>query len=296
MKFADLLRKNRKDVALIIGNGIHQFSDSKNNSWDSLLATLSNRNGLSFDKVPKGASATEFFDVLALKSTGSNDSLARAFCDLMGSWKALSHHKKIVSWAIRNRVPILTTNFDEVLGNAAGIKLMRPKGKGFTDYYPWDSRFALELNEDPTKGFGIWHINGMARYARSIRLGLTHYMGSAQRVRGWLHIGDGRLFATKDDVNWPGSRTWLHIIFNKPLIIFGLGLGENEVFLRWLLIERARYFAKFPDRRQSAWFIQRDKPDDDTAAGRRFFLEGVGIECIDVTTHSDIYESPAWDD
>ncbi|MEG8025143.1 hypothetical protein QP162_13265 [Sphingomonas aurantiaca] len=129
MKFADLLRKNRKDVALIIGNGIHQFSDSKNNSWDSLLATLSNRNGLSFDKVPKGASATEFFDVLALKSTGSNDSLARAFCDLMGSWKALSHHKKIVSWAIRNRVPILTTNFDEVLGNAAGIKLMRPKGK-----------------------------------------------------------------------------------------------------------------------------------------------------------------------
>lgn len=45
---------------------------------------------------------------------------------------------------------------------------------------------------------------------------------------------------------WDGAASWLHIVFNSPLLIFGLGLEENEVFFRWLLIERARYFKKFP--------------------------------------------------
>lgn len=30
-------------------------------------------------------------------------------------------------------------------------------------------------------------------------------------------------------------------------------IEQNEVFLRWLIIERARYFAKFEERGKLAW-------------------------------------------
>ena len=39
------------------------------------------------------------------------------------------------------------------------------------------------------------------------------------------------------------------------MFIFGLSLAENEVFLRWLLIQRAKYYRKFPERGHSAWYL-----------------------------------------
>ena len=87
--------------------------------------------------------------------------------------------------------------------------------------------------------------------------------------------------------NWRGFKTWLHIIFNKSLFIFGLGLEENEVFLRWLLIERIKYFKQFPDRKHKGWYIS--KKEDN--AGKKFFLERVGFEIIEVDDYSDIYEN-----
>lgn len=91
----------------------------------------------------------------------------------------------------------------------------------------------------------------MVGYRRSIRLSLSEYMGLSARVRSFLHkeesIDD---FNFKNQNNWKGYNTWLHIIFNSSLCIFGLALDENETFLRWLLIERAKYFRRFPERRK----------------------------------------------
>jgi hypothetical protein len=98
-------------------------------------------------------------------------------------------------------------------------------------------------------------------------------MGSVQRARGWIHSGEQRLFGGKDRTTWTGRYSWLHVVFNKPLPILGLGLGETEVFLRWLLIERARYFAKFPKRAQKAWSVH--KPD---AGGEAAKLIGRSID------------------
>ena len=294
MALANVLRDYRDNLALVIGNGIHRYGPQPANSWDDLLLGLAHRYGLDLDKVPVGASATEIFDVIELHARGRSGDLASEFCELMCDWRPLAHHEQIVNWSILNAVPILTTNFDQVLSEAAGAKLMRPKIKGFTDWYPWDSRYALELFENPCYGFGIWHINGMANYSRSIRLGLTHYMGSVQRTRGWLHRGEERLFEAKDSERWAGRRTWVHLVFNKPLLIFGLGLGENEVYLRWLLIERARYFARFPERRKPAWYVYTQKSDDVTQTGRHFFLENIGIQCVEATSYDAIYANSGW--
>lgn len=295
MTLTEILQRNSHDVALVIGNGIHRHGPAGVNSWDGLLLDLAHDHGLDFQKLPKGATATEFFDVIDLKARASSGELAGVFCEEMNSWHPQVHHRRIVDWAVRHDVPVLTTNFDEVLSNAANAKLMRPNAQGFTYWYPWDSRFAHVLHDDPCNGFGVWHINGLARYKRSVRLGLTHYIGSAQRAREWLHRGGNRLFEAKDKKNWPGRRTWLHLIFNKPLLIFGLGLREDEVFLRWLLIERERYFVKFAGRRRAGWYVFKHDPDDDTEAGRVFFLNGIGIRCIRVDSYSEIYDIAAWE-
>jgi hypothetical protein len=87
----------------------------------------------------------------------------------------------------------------------------------------------------------------------------------------------------------------MQVVFNKPLMIFGLAIHENEVFLRWLLIERAKYFRKFPERTHPAWFVYVDDPDDEPQAGRHFFLESVGVRCVQAANYSEIYDNRGWD-
>lgn len=295
MTLGEILNDHVHDIALVVGNGIHRHGTAGVNSWDQLLIDLARQHGLMVDHLPRGATATEFYDLIDLRNGAASGDLAAAFCAEMKDWPVQQHHQRIMDWAVRHRVPVMTTNFDEVLSNAAAAKLMRPNAPGFTYWYPWDSCFAHQLRDDPCDGFAEWHINGLARYKRSVRLGLTHYVGSAQRAREWLHRGGNRLFEAKDKRNWPGRRTWLHLLFNKPLLFFGLGLREDEVFLRWLLIERERYFRKFPDRRQPGWFVFTHQSSDKTQAGRVFFLNGIGIECVRTEGYSEIYDIPAWE-
>jgi hypothetical protein len=129
----------------------------------------------------------------------------------------------------------------------------------------------------------------MQKYHRSIRLGLSHYMGSVERARALIHkANENRLITGKNINDWKGVKSWLHIFFNKSIFVFGLGLAENEVFMRWLLIERAKYYRKFPDRRRTGWYITKS---GDTNPGKKLFLEKVGFEYIEIQNYSDIYET-----
>ena len=115
-------------------------------------------------------------------------------------------------------------------------------------------------------------------------------MGSVERARNLLHKREDEvLFTGKNNTQWKGYKTWLHIIFNKSLFVFGLGLEENELFLRWILIERIKYFKKFPGRRHKGWYINR-RSNNETDQGKKFFLERVGFEVIDVDDYAEIYE------
>src|SRR5690606_29950371 len=132
-------------------------------------------------------------------------------------------------------------------------------------------------------------------YHRSIRLGLTHYMGSVQRARTMIHQGnERRLYSGKNRAQWPGALTWLHLVFNRPLCVFGLALQENEVFLRWLLIERAKYFRQFPERRKQAYYVTTDEGAVPTVdKGKLRFLEGVGFHLVHVRDYAALY-GQAW--
>lgn len=292
-----LLDANTPDLALVIGNGINRYDAAHGtNSWEGLLTELARRHiNPRHSGVPKDVSPTEFYDVLDLaigKSSGS-PTLQAQFCQQMAAWTPLSQHSRITNWAKIHSVPILTTNFEATLGTASSSKLRRCGKDKFTAFYPWSTCYAPSEVRDPLTSFAVWHVNGLQVYRQSIRLGLSHYMGSVERARGWLHKSGTRLLGADDVRLWPGANTWLQIFLHKPLLFFGLGLGENEVFLRWLLIERAKYFRKFPARAKQGWYVYvGDSSDID--AGKDLFLRGVGVEPFAVPDYSSMYGESTW--
>lgn len=296
MTLDTLLAQRGGELALVIGNGINRHANAAQvNSWDNLLVEIARDCIPGVRTVPAGTALTEFYDVVELKSRAGAGALQAEFCKLMADWRPFAHHRRIMDWAIRHRAPVLTTNFDDVLSQAAACEFQFPRDPQFTAFYPWGCHFARYTLPDPCEDFGIWHINGMARYKSSIRLGLSHYMGSVQRARGWIHgRGDSHLFSAKNRRQWKGARTWVHLVFNKPLLIFGLELAENEVFLRWLLIERAKYFRTFPGRDHPAWYVYVDDPRDERQAGKLFFLDSIGVRCVRADNYDEIYENKGW--
>ena len=176
-----ILRQKEARVALVIGNGINRYGGTERNSLQALLEQLALRYvGTEKSTVPQGVPFTEYFDLLELMSreTLQSSQLQGEFCRLMEAWEAQDHHRRIVTWAMEHDAPILTTNFDSVLSDAGGCSLGRVQKGGFTDFYPWESCYSKHPVHTPSEQFGIWHVNGMKHYRRSIRLGLTHYMGS----------------------------------------------------------------------------------------------------------------------
>jgi hypothetical protein len=292
-----ILDANSHDLALVIGNGINRYEAPPGaNSWEALLTQLARSHiDPRYTAVPNGVSLTEFYDVLDLKvrEVLGSSRLQAQFCKQMSTWTHLPQHTRVTGWAKRWSIPVLTTNFEGTLGAASSAMLRRCGKDKFTAFYPWNSCYAPSDMDDPLKGFAIWHINGMQRYSQSIRLGLSHYMGSVERARRWLHQSGTRLFGANDIRAWPGAKTWLQTFLHKPLLFFGLGLQENEVFLRWLLIERAKYHQKFPSRAKRGWYVYVDGSRD-INPGKELFLRGVGIELYPVSRFADIYGDDAW--
>ncbi len=274
-----LLSRNKNDIALVVGNGINRYNAPEGtNAWEDMLTELARRHiDPRHARVPAGVTTTEFYDVLdlALRTAGVKTSLQADFCELMGNWVPLPQHRHIVAWARAHSAPILTTNFENTLGQTCSATISRCGKDGFTAVYPWSTCYSVDPVASPLNQFAIWHINGMQRYRQSIRLGLSHYMGSVARARRWLHDSGTRLLGARSITHWPGANTWLQVFMHKPLVFLGLGLGENEVFLRWLLIERARYFHKFPDRYRPAWYVHTPSTLE---PGRNLFLRGVGVD------------------
>lgn len=292
MTLQQILTENHQQLALIIGNGINRYnSTSKVNSWDKMLLELWEKHThVDSTIVPQGISLTEFYDALDLSRTDARVNLQKEFCSLLAGWAAGAHHRILVNWAKHFSCPILTTNFDESLSDAAKLSLHHLDGPRFTDFYPWQTYFSHQPITNPDGEFAVWHINGLMRYSRSIRLGLSHYMGSVERARALIHKGEKRLFVDRHRDNWNGSNTWLDCLFHRDLLFIGLGLDSAEVFLRWLLIERAKYFKNFPKRKCNAWYVY---AGNEISQGQQIFLRSVGCEIVKANSYDELY-SGVW--
>lgn len=296
MKLVDILHDVNIRPALVIGNGINRYNCTNaagNNSWDKMLLELWGKHSKAASQMsaPEGISLTEFYDALDLTKSSDETNLQKEFCGLMNNWKPKAHHVAISEWAQSNNTPILTTNFEETLSSNITTDITHFNSKSFTDFYPWESYFSDHQVHNPAKEFAIWHINGMQRYNRSIRLGLSHYMGCVERARKLIHKGnESRLFSGKNIDEWSGYQSWLHVVFNNDLVFIGLSLETTEVFLRWLLIERAKYFNKFPSRRKKAYFAYAGT--NELSTGQTLFLNSVGVEVVHESSYDGLYHSP----
>jgi hypothetical protein len=286
-----LLLKNKNDIAFVVGNGINRYNNtSKTISWEALLRQLWKKvTGENLAQIPNGISYTEFYDMLTLNNK-KHIGLQQLVAAAMQDWAPQQHHKNIITSIKALQAPILTTNFDTALSQAATASWQKGNNKSFTDYYPWHGYYSTAALQNPMQGFGIWHINGLCKYPRSIRLGLTHYMGSVAKAKSYLQNVSPKQIVTNKPFNWQGHNSWLNLIFNKQLIFFGLALEENETFLRWLLIERKKYFNAVGNKTCRAWYIG-VASELKNNTGKLFFLEQLGITPIMVADYRTIYEA-----
>lgn len=268
-------------VSFLIGNGPNLAAKNML-SWKDLLISVADQ------PIPfqiDGLTNTEVYDIVELYSDNGHEVKERVINSLkLTSTSNLDIHRRLIEFAKAHNSPVLTTNFDESFEKSVKAQLFHIDSKGFTRFYPWKTYYGHEQHTFPTDGFGIWKIHGDVRYKDSIRLGLTDYMGSVERARKLIHNGEDRLFRGKRQDFWQGHQTWLHIWFNLPIAIFGFGYGIDEVFLRWLLIERRRYLKHYYDPME-VYYISRDEP----APAIKNLMQNLEVEVILIDDYSEIY-------
>jgi len=288
-----IISKNSNDIAFLIGNGINHFYNKENLSWNDLLLQLWEKHSfVTVSEIPKGISLTEFYDTLEIQNYSKKDfssALQKDVQNILQEWVPNKKQNILLNRIKDFKAPILTTNFDDLIPRSMDLEFFNLKGREFTDYYPWSCYYGENELRLPTDAFGVWFLNGMIKYSRSIKLGLTQYMGNIERARKLIHEKSENInFEGKNRDGWPGLLTWLHILFNKSIFVFGLRLDENEIFIRWLLIERAKYFRKFPNRKHKGWYLTKEGDSDNE--GKIFFLNAVGFEIIKAKKYKTIYE------
>lgn len=287
-----IIYEYREDLAFIIGNGVNRFAyhEKSGISWNDILLSLWQhyaQNSPHFNEMPNGISNIEFYNLLELCADKSK-TIKMDLSDIITRWVPETYHSHLQSALRSLDVPVLTTNYDHNLDTNMNLYKMACNHK-FSDYYPWNCYYSDRELSEPISGFSVWHINGMTEYPRSIRISLTEYTNLSVKVHTYLHnSGLYDDFNCKNQNYWNGYNTWLHIIFNKSLCIFGLGLNEDEIFLRWLLIERAKYYHIFPDRIKNGWYVC---IGNDLSKGKELFLQYIGFEVVKLNTYDDIYRS-----
>ncbi len=290
-----LLKEEADSIAFLIGNGINLHYKNDTVSWQNLLLQLWNRYNADryLEEIPDGVTFIEFYDALEIQNIHLEDfgnRLQKVVQEEMIQWNASEDQNLILKRIQGMNAPILTTNFDKLMSETLKLSFHKIKQAKFTDYYPWSSYYSYQELIKPSDGFGIWHLNGMIKYHRSIKLGLSQYMGNVERARKLIHKKPRNIYASQKNGIWNGSTTWLDILFNKSIFIFGLGLDETEVFIRWLLVERAKYYKKYENKRKKGWYVMKGNSNDTITEGKKFFLKSVGIELIRMNNYKEIYE------
>lgn len=318
-----------KEIALLIGNGINNAVRHKRGiSWKQLMETLVTE-AAGFAEHPNKArkrllrllnenehkrtpaSNPEVFDLIeatcnlvpgSMKPATEQLSLHTRIAELFARMEHGAPHRALVAWAAANGVPVMTTNYDHCLqeaieGAAIPRRIFTTRLK-LSDRYPWNRYYAPQSVRDPIDSFAVWHIHGDHALRRSIRIGLDEYMGMVERLRKLKHgvakeiLSDPDEDPTRDPAYH--AAPWLRIFMGRKLWIQGLALHADEVSLRWLLIQRFRYWKRYRSehRQCSGWYVHGPVKicgglDDD----RRAFLESVGLKIIEIQNAENIYEN-----
>jgi hypothetical protein len=322
-----ILVQERSCLALLIGNGINLISGAGGGmSWDQLMGNLitsaaaaSLRPRVTEKRLKRllergrngetAASLPEVFDIIEatgsgrpgmIRPTSSDFHLQTNIARMLNGMKPGAAHKALVDWAAESAVPILTTNYDHCLQDALGNRGCKQRRLGtrqaLSDFYPWDRYYGPNKIEDPVNEFAIWHIHGDCDLKRSIRAGLDQYMGMVERLRGVKRSVAKEILRNTNEhserVPAFHAAPWLRAFMGRKLWIQGLGLRAAEVSIRWLLVQRFRYWRRYRPRHRlaSGWYVH--GPTDEIGTldkQHRVFLESVGFQIIEIAKKRDVF-------
>lgn len=223
-------------------------------------------------------------------SVALRSKLVASICSLIQKWSFAPIHKGVSSFALKYQIPILGANYDNLLAQSIDAELHNLEHDSFSETFPISSCFTKTENPDFNK-FGIWHINGMIQYPKSILIGLSHYMRSLDKIRELLlpqNEYDAELFQGNCLGFNSLKQTWLNLIFSRHLFIIGLSLDRDEILIRWLLLERAKYFSLYPNCAKKGYYIISETEHIDE--GKKYFLNNIGFEIVRLPSYDAIYK------
>jgi hypothetical protein len=157
-----------------------------------------------------------------------------------------------------------------------------PDSDTFLWKYYYSAQKRSDVRESELNQASVRHIHGMIKKPRSIRVGLNDYVSLLSKLKQYKasrYLNSDKTHKTMYDLTY----SWMDYFFTSDLVIFGLGLNQSEIGLRWLLMERCR-FAKISETDLRTIFIF-----GKNGKGVSKLLKSIGVTCILDSDHS-IYD------
>lgn len=309
--FREFKRRPQKRYAFVLGNGINYHLENNSVSWNELLVRFIREHFSEFASSLSGndIANTEIVNLLEFLIEDGFDGpkgsagIRTQLMDFLNEQLNSRNHKQSAmldrAWEKHH---ILTTNFDgnieKYIARTTGRRTKRCRAEAGNDsekvnsngFYPWNRFWGwadCPAGKDPLDHHNtIWHIHGKtdANSSPSVLFSLTRYVKAIKRVAEWKR---------PSEPNWPGRNTWVNIFYNAPLIIAGLGLSQQEVFLRTLLIERKRYWKSKGGEPQSYYLVRKSADGKEEPDGR-MFLRALGFKVVEFDNAEELYNSKNW--
>jgi hypothetical protein len=292
-------------------------------SWSAVLKKLCDKRQICLDpEKPFDLSYPEIASLMNLctleqytdPKTGNRSAKRDMRMEISGCYRVSKGqdivHKQFINYMKNRNIPIITTNFDMLLSENLHEQKV---GTGDPDLFKPSNRYiwnycynTTEVKDhkppidfrDSVDNFGIWYMHGNQKHPSSIVIGLEDYAGAIFQAKSMISLqseGESRfgLYGAKDDL-WIGRNTWLHLFFQRDLIFLGLFLDSQELFLRWLLVQRTNYLshmkAKHKRPVRKAWYVHDDLCKLNPSTPKGIFFNACGVELIPNESHQAIYE------
>lgn len=316
-----LAEKDKGQLAFILGNGINRYNPN-DLSWNALIARVWAKYFKKDSVIPlEGISLTELYDMITINAVSTHDchgkdrnremqkAIEEIKKDIRGIVKEdvcrkMDYHKWLQDRLTEWNVPVLTTNYDANIETKLKQFVIPSSlySKGYSDAYLFNVYYADKpidgtIENEYYKHFAVWHINGRVNHLRSIRIGMSDYMNLLVATKDILHKKAHLYNVSSEQRKWGMTSdgeidptytfTWLNIFYNSSICINGLGLNQDESFLRWLLISRRKYIERIGLEDVKGWYICHSS---DLSNAKRLFLDNVGLKIVPLDDSRDRYE------
>lgn len=283
------------DNTIFLGNGINRLGGNSQ-SWEDLLRKISGLSVLPntlntlryecsrLDSFTNAGGSLLLSDIVEMQKNEIASACSQTEDAIFAT--VLEQYNKFVKHNVQNYI---TTNYDHVFEKVLLYNQFKPDTSlscHDEEIYSLRRQNTYVKDDDVKR---IWHIHGDEKYPKSIMLGFNHYCGSLakiyQYIKGEYH-SQAKNNRPKLDIVEPieqrlpnlnntDKRFWIPLFFTTNVHIIGFGLDESEQDVWWVLDQRARLMAKYPNLIKNKIYFYGQPNDDKIRLLQHFSVEVV---------------------